>query len=91
MLSHDFPLDTKSIHKLSSKGLAPQNLKLQIDDDEPYEITLNNGEIYKKTASNKFQIKVGNAGKLKIEFDGEDIGTIGEEKEVREITLPKDQ
>ncbi len=33
MLSNDFPLDTKSIQKLSSKGLAPENLKLQIDDD----------------------------------------------------------
>lgn len=40
MLSNDFSLDTKSIHKLSSKGLAPENIKLQIDDDLDFSLEL---------------------------------------------------
>jgi len=33
MLSNDFSLDAKSIHKLSSKGLSLKTLKDQLDDD----------------------------------------------------------
>lgn len=33
MLSHDFILDAKSIHKLSTSGLSIKTLKNQIDDD----------------------------------------------------------
>jgi len=33
MLNSDFPLDSKSIHKLSSKGLSLKTLKDQIDDE----------------------------------------------------------
>ncbi|MGE4397522.1 MAG: 3'-5' exonuclease [Sulfurimonas sp.] len=33
MLSNDFSLDSKSIHKLSSKGLSLKSLKEQIDED----------------------------------------------------------
>lgn len=83
--------ETGTEHKLVLRADGIVWVELQIDDDDPYEFTLNNGEIYKKTASDRFQIKVGNAGKLRIEFDGEDLGKIGEEKEVRKITLPKDQ
>ncbi|QOY54202.1 3'-5' exonuclease [Candidatus Sulfurimonas marisnigri] len=40
MLSNDFPLDTKSIHKLSSKGLCLQSLREQIDDDLDFSLEL---------------------------------------------------
>ncbi len=40
MLSHDFALDTKSIHKLSSKGLSLKTLKEQIDDDLDFSLQL---------------------------------------------------
>lgn len=40
MLSHDFSLDAKSIHKLSSKGLCLQTLKEQIGDDLDFNLEL---------------------------------------------------
>jgi cytoskeletal protein RodZ len=75
-------------HKIVLKADDLVWIDIQIDDDEPYEITLSGGEVYKKTANQKFELKIGNAGKLRIEFDGEDLGVLGKEKEVRNITLP---
>jgi DNA polymerase-3 subunit epsilon len=40
MLSSDFPLDAKSIHKLSSKGLCLETLKEQVDEDLDFSIEL---------------------------------------------------
>ena len=40
MLSYDFSLDAKSIHKLSSKGLCIQTLKEQIGDDLDFNLEL---------------------------------------------------
>jgi len=40
MLSYDFSLDAKSIHKLSSKGLCLQTLKEQIGDDLDFNLEL---------------------------------------------------
>jgi len=40
MLSYDFSLDAKSIHKLSSKGLCMQTLKEQIGDDLDFNLEL---------------------------------------------------
>lgn len=40
MLSNDFPLDAKSVHKLSSKGLCLETLKEQVDDDLDFSLEL---------------------------------------------------
>ncbi|MCK4737392.1 MAG: 3'-5' exonuclease [Sulfurimonas sp.] len=40
MLSNDFALDSKSIHKLSSKGLCLERLKEQVDDDLDFSLEL---------------------------------------------------
>lgn len=40
MLSDDFSLDAKSIHKLSSKGLCMQRLKEQVNDDLDFSLEL---------------------------------------------------
>lgn len=40
MLNREFPLDSKSIHKLSSKGLSFKTLKDQIDDELDFTLEL---------------------------------------------------
>jgi DNA polymerase-3 subunit epsilon len=40
MLAKDFQLDTKSIHKLASKGLCIENLKPQLNDDLDFSLEL---------------------------------------------------
>lgn len=75
-------------HKIVFKAEAMVWLRIQIDDEKAYEVILKEGEIYSKSAKNKFKLKIGNAGKLNIKLDGKNLGHLGKEKEVKEVTLP---
>ena len=76
-------------HKLTFRSDGIVWMLIQIDDDEAYEVTMHEGEVYKIRAREKFTLKIGDAGKVRVELDGTDLGYLGNEKQVKRVTLPK--
>ena len=64
-------------------------ISVRIDGSEPKEWLLKQGEKIALSASESFVIITGNAGSTKIIFNGEDLGALGEQGQVLEVTLPK--
>ncbi len=61
---------------------------VNIDDGESKEVLLNQGEHIKWSAKNSFSLKIGNAGGIKLIFDGKEIGPLGEKGQVVSLELP---
>lgn len=61
---------------------------VSIDDQESKEMLLNQGDRIKWSAKNGFSIRIGNAGGVKLTFDGEEIGPLGEKGQVISLKLP---
>ena len=66
-------------------------ISVRIDSNDPKEWLLKQGEKISLSASERFVIKTGNAGSTKIIFNGEDLGTLGGQGQVLEVTLPKNE
>lgn len=64
-------------------------ISVGIDSAGPKEWLLKNGERISLTASEKFVIKIGNAGGTRMIFNGQDLGSLGEYGKVAELVLPK--
>ncbi|MDI6743756.1 MAG: helix-turn-helix domain-containing protein [Thermodesulfovibrionales bacterium] len=62
-----------------------------IDNTESKELLLNKGESAKLSAKNGFSLKIGNAGGIKLIFDGNDMGAPGENGKVITLNLPSDK
>jgi cytoskeleton protein RodZ len=78
----------EEVHKMVLRADDVVWILITIDDEDPFEVTLMPEEVYILTAIQQFKIKIGNAGKLRVEFDGKNLGYLGEEKQVRIVTLP---
>ena len=61
---------------------------ITIDDSESKEMLLHQGDHIKLSAKNIFSLKIGNAGGIKVVFDGKEIGPFGEKDQVVTLTLP---
>ncbi len=61
---------------------------VNIDDGESNEVLLNQGEYIKWSAKNSFSLKIGNAGGIKLIFDGKEIGPLGEKGQVVSLEFP---
>lgn len=59
-----------------------------IDDKDVRERLLKPGKRIRWTAKNNFALKIGNAGGIKVIFDGKDIGPLGGKGKVVRIKLP---
>jgi cytoskeleton protein RodZ len=66
-------------------------LKIVEDSNEPYEILLRPGEKLKRQASEKFILFVGNAGGVKINFQGKELAPLGEHGKVIRLILPGEE
>lgn len=64
-------------------------IEIKKGDAPPYDITLYPGERYKITDPKGFTLKIGNAGGVRIFFDGTDLGRLGESGEVKRLVLPQ--
>lgn len=62
-----------------------------IDNTETKEMLLNKGESVRLSAKNGFSLKIGNAGGIKLIFDGKDMGVPGENGKVVTLNLPSDK
>lgn len=63
-------------------------LRVDIDKTRTKEILLRPGESVKWHAEQGFSLKIGNAGGIKLIFDGKEIGRPGEKGQVIRLTLP---
>jgi cytoskeleton protein RodZ len=66
-------------------------LKVIEDYKEPYEILLRPGETLKRKASEKFILFIGNAGGIKINFQGKALAPLGEHGKVIRLILPDEK
>lgn len=76
---------------LAIEAEKPSWLKVEIDGRNPFEISLKQGEKVKWNAKEKFSILIGNAGGVNAIFNGEPLGSLGEEGKVVKLVLPKER
>lgn len=75
-------------HVLEISATGTTWLLVRIDDKESKEMLLKIGESAKWTAKNNFSLKIGNAGGIKVVFDGKEISPLGAEGQVVRLKLP---
>ncbi len=87
------PLPEKTAKEHSLEILASDTtwLLVTIDNTESKELLLNKGESVKLSAKDSFSLKIGNAGGIKLIFDGNDMGVPGENGQVITLNLPSDK
>lgn len=79
----------KYIHTLELIADDKTWILVNIDDTQTKEILLNQGEHIKLNAKKTFYLKIGNAGGVKLIFNGKEIEPLGEKGKVVTITLPQ--
>jgi cytoskeletal protein RodZ len=62
-------------------------IRIQVDDKEPFQVLLDAGERISHKAA-RFNMDIGNAGGVKIQFDGKTIENIGKSGQVTHLRLP---
>lgn len=62
-------------------------IRMQVDDKQPYEVLLDAGEKISQKAS-RFNMDIGNAGGVRIQFDGKTIENLGKSGQVIHLRLP---
>ena len=79
---------TAKEHSLEILASDKTWILVTIDNTETKEMLLNKGESAKLSAKNGFSLKIGNAGGIKLIFDGKDMGMPGENGKVITLNLP---
>jgi hypothetical protein len=89
-VKHEYPAETKhdTLHTLELFAEDTSWIFITIDDSESKEVLLHQGDRIKWSAKNIFSLKIGNAGGIKLIFDGKEIGPLGEEGQVVTLKLP---
>jgi tetratricopeptide (TPR) repeat protein len=84
------PVEVKhdTLHTLELTAEDTTWIFVNIDDRESKEMLLNQGDNIKWSAKNGFLLKIGNAGGIKLIFDGKEIGPLGEKGQAISLTLP---
>lgn len=84
------PQEEKTAEEHSLEILASDKtwILVTIDNTETKELLLNKGESAKLSAKDGFSLKIGNAGGIKLIFDGNDMGVQGENGKVITLNLP---
>ena len=81
---------TAKEHSLEILASDKTWILVTIDNTESKELLLNKGESAKLSAKKGFSLKIGNAGGIKLIFDGKDMGLPGENGKVITLNLPSD-
>ena len=87
------PQKEKIVKEHSLEILASDKtwILVTIDNTETKEMLLNKGESVRLSAKDGFSLKIGNAGGIKLIFDGKDMGVPGENGKVVTLNLPSDK
>ncbi|MEW6587207.1 MAG: RodZ domain-containing protein [Nitrospirota bacterium] len=85
--------------KPESAGISPHMLEIhandttwllvKIDNTDTRELLLQPGESVNMQAKSGFSLRIGNAAGVRLVFDGQEIGRLGEEGQVIKIDLPE--
>jgi cytoskeleton protein RodZ len=62
-------------------------IALQVDSDLPREMTLREGETFSQRADDHIKIKIGNAGGVQLNFNGEPLGSLGDPGKIVRLNL----
>lgn len=82
-------LKTEDIpHILKVFAIDTTWLLIAVDNTTPKDMILKPGESIKLQAKTGFSLKIGNAGGVKLIFDGKEIGKLGEKGQVINLNLP---
>jgi cytoskeleton protein RodZ len=65
-------------------------LQVMIDKEDQKEMLMKPGDSVEWHAENCFSLKIGNAGGVRLLFDGKEIANLGEAGQVITVTLPQD-
>ncbi|MDI6714901.1 MAG: DUF4115 domain-containing protein [Thermodesulfovibrio sp.] len=88
--------ETKTTDKQEEQNLIIEAtdkvwMRITIDEKEKREFLLNPGQKIDLKASKFFHIHIGNAGGVKVFFNGKDLGSLGEKGQVVYLRLPEDK
>ena len=64
-------------------------IKFQLDWGEPFEVLLKPGDSFRVKANKKFNLRIGNAGGIKLFLNEKHVGIPGKQGEVIDLTLPE--
>lgn len=73
---------------LEIKALAHTWIRVQPDMSPPEEMTMAPGDIQIFTAKNSFSLQTGNAGGIRLRYDGRELPAMGKENQTLSLTLP---
>ncbi len=82
--------DYTNKHVLEITAIEDTWIFLRIDDNLSYSMILEPGQKRIWTGDRQFLLKVGNAGGIRLTFDGREIGAPGKRGHVVKLTLPQD-
>ncbi len=74
---------------LEIRAHDPTWLQVISDKTQSQELMMRTGESVTWHAKNCFSLKIGNAGGIKVFFNGKDIGKLGEKGQVIKLSLPE--
>jgi tetratricopeptide (TPR) repeat protein len=77
-----------ALHNLELVAEDETWVSISIDDQESKEVILNPGDRIKWFAKKGFSVRIGNAGGIKLTFDGREIGPLGEKGQAISLNLP---
>lgn len=75
-------------HKIIITALAECWIHSNADDADTRQFSLRKGDTFALTFANKLQLKLGNAGGVRIRYNGEDLPPQGKDGQVRTLTFP---
>ena len=82
--------DYTNKHVLEIEAVEETWLYLKIDDNLIYSMLLEPGQKKSWTGNKRFFLKIGNAGGIRLTFDGKALGSPGKRGHVVRLTLPQD-
>lgn len=74
---------------LEIRAHDPTWMQVISDKTQSQELMMRPGESVTLHAKNSFSLKIGNAGGIKVLFNGKDIGKLGEKGQVIKLSLPE--
>lgn len=78
-------------HTLTATARETVWIKIRLDDGEPYDVMLKEGESVSWKAARVFSLIVGNAGGVSISYDGKSLPPMGKSGEVVSFKIPEEK
>ncbi|MBN1829765.1 MAG: DUF4115 domain-containing protein [Deltaproteobacteria bacterium] len=86
--SGGYPPLASGPYLLEVEALEVTWMRIISDDREPVEVLLRPGERISQRADKNFQLAIGNAGGVRLTFQGKSLGVLGEHGQVVRLVLP---